>query len=239
MVSPYARLDFFSHLLISPGTIQVSPKEDGDVRKREAVYQYSPPLLPDDPYYFGAGIEEIHQPQGGRTMRAIVQHRCIFTAILMLAGFFYVQVQANEHSKNEIQQVLLATTLLGYHEFNYTFADRPDPFLPFIDIKPRSERVAPEKGKLIDPKQVLLTKLQKFEPGQLKLVAVLAFQDKKIAMLEDVTGKGHLVEQDTLIGRHGVVTSIEKDRLLVTETYETPSKRKIVNKIPLYMHQQD
>ncbi|MCW5211425.1 pilus assembly protein PilP [Desulfobulbus sp. TB] len=164
-------------------------------------------------------------------MKAIVQHRCLFTAILGLVVFFYVQVQANE-------QVSTATTLQGYHEFDYKFKDRPDPFLPFLDIKPRPDRLAPEEGKLIDPKQIL-TKLQKFEPGQLKLVAVLAFQDKKIAMLEDVTGKGHLVEQDTLIGRHGVVTSIEKDRLLVTETYQTQSERTVVNKIPLYMHQQD
>lgn len=163
-------------------------------------------------------------------MRAIVQHRYIFTAVLMLVGFLCVQAQANE-------QVLPETNLRGYHAFDYKFEDRPDPFLPFVKkIKPPPGPLPPER--IINPKQVL-TGLQKFEPRQLKLVAVLAFQDKNIAMLEDITGKGHLAEQDTLIGRHGVVTSIEKDKLLVTESYVTPTNRKIVNKIPLYMHQED
>ncbi|MCI5192313.1 MAG: hypothetical protein D3915_04180 [Candidatus Electrothrix sp. AU1_5] len=159
-------------------------------------------------------------------MRAIVQHRYIFTAVLMLVGFLCVQAQANE-------QVLPETSLRGYHAFDYKFEDRPDPFLPFF-----KEKTKPPPERIINPKQVL-TGLQKFEPRQLKLVAVLAFQDKNIAMLEDITGKGHLAEQDTLIGRHGVVTSIEKDKLLVTETYKTPRNREIVNKIPLYMHQED
>ena len=69
-----------------------------------------------------------------------------------------------------------------------------------------------KEEKVIDPNNVL-TELQNFEAGQLKLVAVMAFQDKKIAMLEDITSKGHLVEQGTAIGRYGIVTSIEPDLL--------------------------
>ncbi|MCI5218994.1 MAG: hypothetical protein D3914_07345 [Candidatus Electrothrix sp. LOE2] len=159
-------------------------------------------------------------------MRAFFKHRCLFTAVLTLAGFLCVQVQANE-------QVLPETTLRGYHQFDYKFADRPDPFLPFLDNKP----AATDKKK-IDPDKVL-TGLQKFEAGQLNFVAVLAFQDKNVAMLEDETGEGHLAEQGTLIGRNGVVTSIKKDVLLVTETYETQSGRTVVNKIPLHMPQQE
>ena len=171
-------------------------------------------------------------------MRAVLKHIYVFTAILMSAGFLCVQVQANEHPENETQQASPVTDLRGYHEFDYKFEDRPDPFLPFFDIKPPPDTPASEGGKIIDPDQVL-TELQKFEPGQLKLVAVLAFQDKNIAMLEDVTGKGHQAEQGTLIGRHGIVTSIEKDEMLVTETYETATGRTVVNKIPLYMRQQE
>ncbi|MCI5126593.1 MAG: hypothetical protein D3925_19475 [Candidatus Electrothrix sp. AR5] len=166
-------------------------------------------------------------------MRAFLKHRCFFTAILTLAGFFSIQVQANEHPKNEIQQAPPATTLRGYHEFDYKFEDRPDPFFPFLSDK--SKEII---EKIITTNKIL-TDLQKFEPGQLKLVAVMAFQDKNIAMLEDVTGKGHLSEQGTLIGRHGVITSIEKNLLLVTETYQTTTGRTIVNKIPLHMHQQE
>ncbi len=169
-------------------------------------------------------------------MRAILQHRCIFTAILTLAGFLCVQAQANEHPKNKTQQASPATTLRGYHEFDYEFEDRPDPFLPFFYFKRNDKKTRGEK--IIDQK-IVLTELQKYEPGQLTLVAVLAFQDKNIAMLEDETGEGHLAGQDTLIGRHGVITSIEKNLLLVTETYKTTTGRTVVNKIPMHMHQQE
>lgn len=165
-------------------------------------------------------------------MRAIFTHQCLFIAVLLLAGFLSVQVQANEPPKNETQQALPATDLRGYHQFDYKFEDRPDPFLPFFD-----DKEPPPEEKKIDPNQIL-TELQKFEPGQLKLVAVLGFKDKNIAMLEDVTGKGHLAEQGMGIGRHGIVTSIEPDVLLVTETYETTTGRKVVNKISLHMQQQ-
>ncbi|WPD21884.1 MAG: pilus assembly protein PilP [Candidatus Electrothrix aestuarii] len=168
-------------------------------------------------------------------MRAILQHRYLFTAVLIVAGFISVQVQANEQPANEAQQVLSVADLRGYHEFNYKFEDRPDPFLPFFsDTKPPE----PSEEKKIIPGQIL-TELQKFEAGQLKLVAVLAFKDKNIAMLEDVTGEGHLAEQGTEIGRYGIVTSIEPNLLLVTESYETTTGRKVVKEIPLHMQQQE
>ena len=165
-------------------------------------------------------------------MRAIFKHRCLFTAVLTLAGFLYVSVLANEHPKNETQQVTPATALRGYHQFDYKFEDRPDPFLPFLNIKE-----PPDDIKKIDPTQIL-TELQKFEPGQLRLVGVMAFKDKNIAMLEDVTGEGHLAEQGTPIGRNGIVSSIKPDLLLVTETYKTTTGRQIVNEIPLHMQKQ-
>uniref|UniRef100_UPI004057690A hypothetical protein n=1 Tax=Candidatus Electrothrix sp. TaxID=2170559 RepID=UPI004057690A len=74
-------------------------------------------------------------------------------------------MQANEQPGNATEQVSPATTLHGYHEFDYKFEDRPDPFLPFLGDK--SKR--PEGEKIIvDPKEVL-TGLRKFEAGQLKL----------------------------------------------------------------------
>ena len=168
-------------------------------------------------------------------MRAVVKHLSVVTAVLTLAGFLSVPVQANEQPENTTEQVTPATALRGYHEFNYTFDDRPDPFLPFLSgPKPRP----PEGKKISNPKKVP-TELVDFEAGQLKLVAVMAFKDKKVAMLEDVTSKGHLVEQGTLIGRHGVVTGIKPDLLEVTESYTTATGRKVVKKIPLHMQPQE
>lgn len=169
-------------------------------------------------------------------MRAVLKHLGVFTAVLTLAGLLSVQVQANEQSEDETQQVLPAAVLRGYHQFDYKFEDRPDPFLPFFRKPPPIDIIEKEE-KVIDPNNVL-TELQNFEAGQLKLVAVMAFQDKKIAMLEDITSKGHLVEQGTAIGRYGIVTSIEPDLLLVTESYRTATGRNVVKKIPLHMQQQ-
>ncbi len=169
-------------------------------------------------------------------MRAIFKHRYLFAAVLTLAGFLCVQVQANEHPKNERQQVPPATALQGYHQFDYKFEDRPDPFLPFFNSKEPSDKKISEEKKITTNE--VLTELRKFEPGQLRLVAVMAFKDKNIAMLEDVTGEGHLAEQGTPIGRHGIVSSIKADLLLVTEAYETTTGRKIVNEIPLHMQKQ-
>ena len=85
-------------------------------------------------------------------MRAVLKHIYVFTAILMSAGFLCVQVQANEHPENETQQASPASDLRGYHEFDYKFEDRPDPFLPFLNsTKPPG---LPE-GKKIDPNVVL------------------------------------------------------------------------------------
>ena len=64
-------------------------------------------------------------------MRAVLKHLGVFTAVLTLAGLLSVQVQANEQSEDETQQVLPAAALRGYHQFDYKFEDRPDPFLPF------------------------------------------------------------------------------------------------------------
>ncbi len=83
-------------------------------------------------------------------MRAISQHRYLFAAILTLAGFLCVQVQANEHSENEKQEVLPVTDLRGYHQFDYKFEDRPDPFLPFFDSKEPKEKKENYSGSNLD-----------------------------------------------------------------------------------------
>ncbi len=68
------------------------------------------------------------------------------------------------------------------------------------------------------PKWCLSTGLEAFEPGQLKLVAVLSAGNKKIAMAEDYSGKGYRLYEGICIGQYGVVNIIESERVSVTET---------------------
>lgn len=111
--------------------------------------------------------------------------------------------------------------------FKYELLGRPDPFVPFIE---------PQVATKLDPNEIVdedveLTGMQLFEPGQLKLVAVLFAADKRTAMVEDVTGKGYVIHEGVLIGRHGVVSQITTDQVIVTETTRTRAGKEITNTI--------
>jgi len=70
-----------------------------------------------------------------------------------------------------------------------------------------------------------------FEPGQLTLVAVLYAGDRRMAMVEDVTGKGYILKEGMPIGRRGVVHRIDPEQVMVIETAHTRAGRKLQNKI--------
>lgn len=113
-------------------------------------------------------------------------------------------------------------------KFNYQLENRPDPFFPFFSEKSSGdepEELEPEEGS--EP----LTKMQLFEPGQLKLVALLRIGGKNIAMAEDVTGKGYRLEEKMLIGRYGVINRIADERVEITESYKTKTGRVITKEI--------
>ncbi|MCK9264509.1 MAG: pilus assembly protein PilP [Desulfobulbaceae bacterium] len=115
----------------------------------------------------------------------------------------------------------------GNNDFNYLLEGRPDPFKPFIE---------PEVATKVDPNEIIeeeveLTGMQLFEPGQLALVAVMFAGEKKIAMVEDVTGKGYVIHEGVLIGRHGVVSEIREDQVIVTETARTRAGNEIVTTV--------
>ena len=85
---------------------------------------------------------------------------------------------------------------------------------------------------------VVLTGMQLFEPGQLRLVAVLFASDKKIAMVEDVTGKGYVINEGVLIGRHGVVSQVSTDQVTVTETTRTRAGKEIINTVVMRLNKE-
>lgn len=109
--------------------------------------------------------------------------------------------------------------------FTYQLTGRPDPFVPFIEPKVAT-KLNPDE---IVEEETTLTGMQLFEPGQLKLVAVLFTGDKKMAMVEDVTGKGYVINEGIPIGRHGIVSEIATDQVTITETTRTRAGKEIVN----------
>lgn len=111
----------------------------------------------------------------------------------------------------------------------YQTEGRPDPFKPFI-----TPQAASPMG--FDPNEIVefereLTGMQLFEPGQLTLVGVLGSGGEMLAMVEDQTQKGYLLKEGMLIGRRGVVTSIEPQRVIITETAYTRAGNEVQDTI--------
>ncbi len=121
------------------------------------------------------------------------------------------------------------------HPFEYRLEGRPDPFVPFITKKASTPKLNPDE--IID-EDVELTGMRQFEPGQLKLVAVLETGTKKIAMVEDVTGKGYMLNEGTPIGRHGVVSKINLQQVIITETAHTRAGKEIKNTIVMRLNKE-
>ena len=97
--------------------------------------------------------------------------------------------------------------------FTYSRIGRSDPFMPFVSAKVVSADFAA-------PLQVL-TGMQKFEPGQLSLVAIVFAEDGPMAMVQDSVGKGYILRNGTKIGRSGIVDGITGNLVVVKQRYKT------------------
>lgn len=107
----------------------------------------------------------------------------------------------------------------------YAVEGRTDPFKPFI-----SKKATTSGGR--DPNEVIdenteLTGMQLFEPGQLTLVGVLMTEAGELALFEDQTKKGYMLKRGNLIGKRGVVTRIDKQQVVITETAHTRAGKEI------------
>jgi Tfp pilus assembly protein PilP len=102
-------------------------------------------------------------------------------------------------------------------DFVYQREGRSDPFMPFIKDKVVKE-VDAEVGDY-----GVLTGMQKFEPGQLSVVAIVQKKQGPIAMVQDSTGKGYFLSPGEKLGRNGVVEEITDNMILVKQQYKMTS----------------
>lgn len=96
---------------------------------------------------------------------------------------------------------------------HYNSSGKIDPFIPLIQEK------AETPASVIDdrPKRIL-TPLEKIDLSQIKLVAIIAMNDRKIAMVEEANGKGYEVGIGTYMGKNqGRVFEITDSSILVKE----------------------
>lgn len=99
-------------------------------------------------------------------------------------------------------------------EESFSTLNWTDPFRPMASFLARAEKqIRPSDEKRLTP-------LQKFDLGQLKLVAVIMGEGpgSSRAMVEDSVGTGFIVKVGTMVGtREGKITSILTDRIKVIE----------------------
>lgn len=157
---------------------------------------------------------------------------CLFTGFLPMHCLF-AQVPEDMDS-GEQQNITKGEDSQKADEFKYQLEGRPDPFEPFI--RPQVATTA-EPDEIVEEDKVL-TGMQLFEPGQLTLVAIMSAGGGKLAMVEDVTGKGYIIKEGVLIGRRGVVSRITDDQVLITETARTRANREIVSTVVMRLNKE-
>ena len=124
-----------------------------------------------------------------------------------------------------IQQGLLEKS----DTYFYNHVGRNDPFKPFVSpvAAPLTDQ---DPNEIIESNQVL-SGMQVFEPGQLTLVGVLISSTNELAFVEDQAKKGYVLKLGTPIGKRGIVTKIDLEKVYIEETAKTRSGQEIKNTV--------
>jgi len=99
--------------------------------------------------------------------------------------------------------------------FVYQREGRPDPFFPFLTQQPAKGVGGGE-----------LAGMQRFEPGQLKLVAIIHSAKGPVAMVQDSAGIGYTLRRGSQVGRGGKVTDIVGNKVIIKQEAFSTGKEK-------------
>jgi len=170
-------------------------------------------------------------------MQSIHKINILCFALLIAAGQFSGPALATENVTATVEpsQPLGMEPEQTLQHFEYQLEGRTDPFVPFISNKVATQKIGADD--IID-EDVELTGMRQFEPGQLTLVAVMYSGNRRMAMVEDVTGKGYMLSEGMPIGRRGVVNYIDAEQVTVIETAHTRAGRKLENKIVMRLNKE-
>jgi type IV pilus assembly protein PilP len=161
----------------------------------------------------------------------------LITVAFLLVFLATATIAADESSDDQVDEAPPSAETAplaiksSLDSFEYRIEGRADPFMPFITE--RSTRN--ENPDEIIEENKILTGMQLFEPSQLTLVALMATESDKFAMVQDFTGKGYIIKEGTKIGRRGVVAEIAPGRVIIEETARTRSGEILTNKIAMVL----
>lgn len=112
--------------------------------------------------------------------------------------------------------------------------DNIDPFEPLFKEKPRKNgnRLT---YKITDRKDV--TALEKLDLNQLKLTGIIFASNRKLALVQETSGKGHIISVGTFIGtKGGKVSEIQKHKIVIQETLVDPYGNTVIQKNELKLN---
>jgi type IV pilus assembly protein PilP len=112
--------------------------------------------------------------------------------------------------------------------FYYVRENRSDPFVPFIQ-----ERVTVTETPMEE-----LSGMQKFEPGQLTVVAIMLSPQDKFAMVQDSNNQGYIIREGILLGRTGVVEAIVPNKVIVKNYSYNLAGDKIYKTVEMVLRQE-
>jgi type IV pilus assembly protein PilP len=158
-------------------------------------------------------------------------------ALLIATGVFSGPAQATENvtGLTTPEQLLGGDPEQTLQKFEYQLEGRQDPFTPFISDKAATQKIGADD---IIEENVELTGMRQFEPGQLTLVAVMYTGSRRLAMGEDVTGKGYILNEGMPIGRRGVVSRIDGQQVTVIETAHTRAGRELETTVVIRLNKE-
>ncbi len=152
--------------------------------------------------------------------------------VMVMGAWSYAGATENAQDGSDID----ISWLDAPNPYKYQIEDRSDPFVPFISKG--SAQKETQKDEIVEDDKVL-TGMQLFEPGQLRVVAFISNNGISQAMVEDVTGRGYILDEGILIGRNGLISSIRDDEVEVIDTAHTRAGRTIENKIFMRMDREE
>ena len=112
--------------------------------------------------------------------------------------------------------------------FIYIRENRSDPFEPFIQ----------ERVSITETPVEVLSGMQKFEPGQLTVVAIMMSPVDKFAMVQDSNNQGYIIREGILLGRTGVVEAIVPNKVIVKNYSYNLAGDKIYKTVEMVLRQE-
>lgn len=172
-----------------------------------------------------------------QTTKHLTRHLLLLSLICLPASFLVPKAVCAEEVQQPAPIEKEGENGTTAEKYVYQLEERPDPFVPFITQKAMTSGKQPDPNEIVEEEKIL-TGMQLFEPGQLTLTAIMLTNQRTIAMVEDVTGMGYVLEEGILIGRRGVVTRIDPGAVIITETTKTRAGKEIFKTITMKLNKE-